>query len=78
MQGDENKGLYQKYVISKTDGTPVDEKAKYFVLRYDPYGDDPIHIEACRKALGVYAMEIKDHIPSLAMDLIEELSKLEE
>jgi hypothetical protein len=27
--------LYNKFKISKTDGTPIDPSAKYIVLRYD-------------------------------------------
>ena len=27
--------LYEKYVIMKIDGTPIDPDARYFVLRYD-------------------------------------------
>lgn len=29
------KGLYDKYIIIKTDGEPVDPNAVYFVLRLD-------------------------------------------
>ena len=29
------KGLYNKYTITKTDGTPIDSNADYFVLRLD-------------------------------------------
>ena len=29
------KGLFDKYTISKTDGSPVDKDAIYFVLRID-------------------------------------------
>lgn len=50
---------------------PVDKNAEYFILRLDEHGDDPIHIEACRKAVLTYAREIKGHIPQLAKDLIE-------
>jgi len=62
-------GLHLRYVISKTSGEPVDERAEYFVLRLDKYGDDPIHIEACRKAILTYAEEIKDHLPQLSSDI---------
>ena len=37
------KGLFDKYKISKTDGTPSDSQALYFVLRLDT---DPIAREA--------------------------------
>ncbi len=64
------KGLHQRYVVSKTSGKPVDEKAEYFVLRLDWGGDDHRHIEACRKAVLKYAEEIKEHLPDLSKDLI--------
>ncbi len=48
---------------------PVDKDSEYFVLRLDEKGSDPIHIEACRKAVRTYANEIKSHIPKLAEDL---------
>ena len=31
----EQQGLYNKFIISKADGSPIDPKAKYIVLRYD-------------------------------------------
>ncbi len=67
------QGLLPKYFISKTSGEPLDEGSKYFVLRYDLNGSDPKHISACRKALSVYAEEIKEHLPLLSEDLKKEL-----
>lgn len=31
----DRKGFFSKYIVSKTDGTPVDPMACYFVLRLD-------------------------------------------
>lgn len=45
------KKLYRKFEIAKTDGTPVDPDAQYFVLRIDT---DP----AARVALLAYAGEM--------------------
>ena len=72
----------QKYIGRDFFGEPqyiptfkdVDENAEYFVLRLDKNGDDPIHIDACRKAVLVYADAIKDHLPELSKDLIERYS----
>lgn len=50
---------------------PCDENAEYFVLRLDKNGSDPKHIEACRKAVIAYAVNIEPHLPELAKDLIE-------
>jgi hypothetical protein len=45
-----------KYIIRKADGTPVDPRARYFVLRVD---DDPARADylAARAALVTYAHE---------------------
>ena len=48
---DKKKGLYQKYHITKTDGTKVDPLAEYFVLRIDT----DYH---ARVALKAYAISI--------------------
>ena len=66
-------GLYNKYVISRTDGTPINPENVYFILKLEGEGDS-IHIEACRKAVLKYADEIELHIPLLAKDLRERYS----
>ena len=70
-QEENPNGLYNRYIVSKVSGEPVDDVAEYFVLRLDEYGDDPKHIAACRKAIMTYAEEIKEHLPQLSADLIE-------
>lgn len=70
---DQNKGLYNKYKIEKTNGEPIDEDAKFFVLRIDLNQNDKKHMEACRIALRVYAREVKEHIPKLSKDLLQYL-----
>lgn len=47
-ENDDNR-LYNKYKIEKTDGTPIDPNAEYFVLRPDK---DPL----ARKAVRAYAL----------------------
>ena len=42
------KGLYNKYIVAKTDGTPIASNAQYFVLRVDTDSH-------ARVALGAYA-----------------------
>lgn len=66
-----DKGLIKKYNITKSDGSPVDENAEYFVLRLDNNGNDAVHIEACRHAINKYADKISNHIPLLAKELKE-------
>ena len=70
-----NKGLYNRYKVEKTDGTPIDSKAKYFVLRYDKDGSDPEHVKACQRGLLEYARAIASHLPVLAGDILHELAK---
>jgi len=39
-QEENPKGLHQRYIVSKTNGEPIDEKAEYFILRVDLNGSD--------------------------------------
>jgi len=64
------KGVISKYKISKSDGSPVDADADYFVLRLDGNkSNDPKHIQACRAAALTYANCIEHHLPLLANEL---------
>jgi hypothetical protein len=54
--------LFKKYVITKSDGSPVDPAAQYFVLRIDT---DP----AARHAVLMYASHIGANDPQFADDL---------
>ena len=65
------KGLHGRYIIGKVNGEEVDERAEYFILRLDEFGNDPIHIAACRKAAVTYAKAIYPHLPQLAEDLVK-------
>lgn len=60
-------GLYGKYIIAKADGSELDPKAKYFVLRYDKD-------EHAKIALKAYAESIQPHNAALADALRSELS----
>jgi len=62
-------GLEERYIVEKWDLTePVDENAKYFVLRLDKGGERE-HVIACRKAIMVYADNIRHYLPELADDI---------
>lgn len=50
----------------------VDKDSEYFVLRLDTGGSDVEHIKACRIAINSYAEAIKNHLPQLASELIEQ------
>ena len=56
------EGIYGKYKIEKTNGKPLDDNAKYFVLRYDK---DPHAI----KAMEAYANSISEENYTLAMEI---------
>lgn len=64
-------GLYGKYIISKTNGNPINEDAEYFILRLDEGCRDKKHLAACKKAALAYAESIKSHLPKLASDLVK-------
>jgi hypothetical protein len=62
------KGLYNKYILQKTDGRPLDENSEYFILRLDKGGDRE-HVIASRKAILTYAGAIRNYLPELASDI---------
>lgn len=51
-----------KYQITKTDGSPVDPSAVYFILRLDAHGK-PEETDAARRAVECYASAVRqaDH-----------------
>jgi len=62
-------GLYNKYVIAKCDGSPIDPQARYFVLRLDT--------DRCARAAAYhYAECIAPKWPGLAADLRKLLGSL--
>jgi len=62
-------GLYNKYLITRTDGQPLHPEFEGFVLRLDEHGD-PAHVAACRKAVMTYAKAIERTLPQLALDIM--------
>jgi len=63
------KGLYNKYHITKADGTDCDPDAEYFVLRLDSKCKDKKHLEASLKAIAAYATDIEYSNPDLHKDI---------
>lgn len=59
--------IYNKYTILKADGTPVDPKGMYFVLKVN--ASNPVHARASQKAVLAYADEIESLSPSLARSI---------
>ena len=65
-----DKGHGGKYIITKRDGTPMDEDAQYFVLRVDK---DP----HARVALAAYTQSVMSDNRNFAHDLRGWLASLE-
>lgn len=65
----DKQGIYNKYTITKTDGSPVDPNAQYFVLRLDTD-------ENARLAVINYAMNVKHENPVLADQLMAWVSEI--
>jgi len=57
-------GFSPRFIVSRTDGKPCRETARYMVL--DGSGADPHAV----KAIRVYAESVRDENPDLANDLI--------
>jgi len=62
------KGLYNKYIVLKSDKTPIDPNADYFLLRLDTDED-------ARCALRFYANRIENENPVLAKELRDRCDK---
>ena len=69
-QKENPNGLYQKYELEHTDGSPIDPRNEYFVLKVAGFGNAD-HIVASRIAIRAYADAIKDTMPELAADLMQ-------
>lgn len=65
-----NAGLFQKYTVTKTDGTPVDPQAVYFVLRLDTDS-------SARTVTMIYSGLIRRENPKLSKDIRELLEQIE-
>lgn len=61
---DKERGLYEKYTVTRTDGNPKHDGCKYFVL-------DLIHDEYALPAIAAYAMACRKIRPQLAAELAD-------
>ena len=68
-QKENPNGLHQKYDLKHTDGSPIDPRNEYFVLKVAGL-EATDHIIASRIAVRAYADAIKDTRPELAEDLM--------
>jgi hypothetical protein len=69
-------GLIQKYCLTKRNGSEVDPDGVYFVLKFN--SKDPAHAKASQEAALVYADQIEETIPELAIDLRNLIRRLQE
>ena len=69
----ETTGLYQKYKIEHADGSPIDQNALYFVLRYD---EDSSWGALSRAMIWNMLKNIEDIDPDLANDLRVQIEKI--
>lgn len=65
-----DKGLINKYNISRTDGKPISPENEYFVLKLKGSGDEE-HINASQSAILAYADAICHHLPELSKDIFK-------
>ena len=59
------KGLYQKYIITKTSGKPLAEGWEGIVLRID----GGRYVDACRAGVKAFAEAVKADNPDLCFDI---------
>lgn len=63
------KGLYNKYIISKTNGHPLDPNFYAMVLRID----GGLYVDACRMGVKAFADAVRPLNPDLALDIDSKL-----
>jgi len=54
------KGLHLHYTVVKSDNTPTNPLARYFILRLDNHSSDTAHVRACREAARTYIENIRE------------------
>ncbi len=70
------KGLYQKYIVTKTSGKPLAPNFQAIVLRID----GGRYVDACRQGVKAFAAAVRPFNQTLAWDLdfkILELSQID-
>ncbi len=70
-------GIHMKFLLHKSDGSPCNPEACYFVLRLDNEGKDPEFAKASRRAAREFADAISLTLPALAEDIDACVSELE-
>lgn len=73
----EKLGLYDRYKVTKQNGTPLIGDEYYFTLRLDRHSDDSVWTKCCRKAARELVRQLRKnkHLPKLANDLEKQLDR---
>jgi len=66
---EKEKGLYQKYIVTKTSGKPLDPNFDCIVLRID----DGRYVKACRAGVAAFAKAVRPLNQTLARDIRRKL-----
>lgn len=66
------KGLWDKYIISKSSGKPLDDNFYAIVLRID----GGRYLKACRAGVQAFADAVREENPILARDIDHKLNEL--
>ena len=66
------KGLWDKYIISKSSGKPLDENFYAIVLRID----GGRYLKACRAGVQAFADAVREENPMLARDIDHKLNEV--
>lgn len=69
---DEEKGLYQKYIVTKASGKPLDPGFECIVLRID----GGRYVNACRVGVAAFAEAVRPVNKTLARDIRRRLLEL--
>lgn len=75
--GDEKRGIYQKFIVTRTDGLSAPNKKHYNCQYWVLDLDHDKHSLAALRAYRDSLVEHREH-PLLVADLSEEISKLHE
>ena len=72
IEESKQKGLYQKYNITKTSGKPLDPNFYAIVLRVD----GGRYVDACREGALAFAFAIRPHNKTLYEDIYAKVIEL--
>ncbi len=66
------KGLYNKYIVTKASGKAIPPEAQFIVLRID----SGQYVDACREGAKQFGVKVYQDNPTLAMDIWNRIAEL--